>query len=187
MAARGSSKRKLAQDEGVDPVEAGSIREILHSMSIDQYDPAVVHQLLEFTHRYTHEVFEESRYYAEYAGRPASEIDLEDVKLAIQTRVNFSFMQPPSRALLSTLVQQKNGRPLPLLKAKTGIRMPPEKYCLTAPNFQFKPRDRPVNKAHGHVVDKAAGEAVQPAPHSKHRASSTPIAVKITTENDGTL
>ena len=61
MAQRGGTKRKLPYDESTEPAEAGAIRDILHSMSITQFEPAVVQQLLEFTHRYASEVFEESR------------------------------------------------------------------------------------------------------------------------------
>lgn len=37
----------------------------------------------------------DARTYSEHANKPA--IDMEDVKLAIQSRVNFSFTQPPPR------------------------------------------------------------------------------------------
>ena len=86
--------------------------------------------------------------------------------------MNFSFMQPPSRATLSELVRKKNGIPLPLLQvgccrelaqhggqAKTGVRLPPSKYCLTAPNFQLLPKDRPPNTAKGHAVPASGGGA----------------------------
>merc|ERR1711988_1630101 len=156
-------------------------------MSVTKFEPAVVHQLLEFTHRYSCEVLEEAKYYAEYAdkkdarGVPATEVDLDDLKLAIQTRVNFSFMQPPSRATLSELVRKKNGIPLPLLQAKTGVRLPPSKYCLTAPNFQLLPKARPPYTAAGHVMSTNDGDSV-PVAHSTHRASSNPIAIKIKSE-----
>eukprot|EP00658_Telonema_sp_P-2_P046390 TRINITY_DN3454_c0_g1_i25.p2 TRINITY_DN3454_c0_g1~~TRINITY_DN3454_c0_g1_i25.p2 ORF type:complete len:167 (-),score=47.55 TRINITY_DN3454_c0_g1_i25:173-673(-) len=158
-------------------------RDILHSMSIEQHDPAVVHQLLEFTHRYVSDIFEESRHYADYAagGADRKEVGVEDVKLAIQTRVNFSFMQPPSRELLSELVRKKNGIPLPMLPIRPGVRLPPDKYCLTAPNYQYRPVNRPRNTQAGHVMAPDGGDAVQP-PASKHRASGAQINVKIKSE-----
>lgn len=44
-------------------------------------------------------------------------------------------------ALLQFLLEvarQKNQTPLPLIKPYTGPRLPPDRYCLTAPNYRLK-------------------------------------------------
>jgi hypothetical protein len=38
------------------------------------------------------------------------------------------------------LAEKLNSQPLPLITEKTGIRLPPEKYCLIAPNYQIDPK-----------------------------------------------
>ncbi len=56
--------------------------------AINDVHPAVVHQLLEFSHRYTHQVLTDALVYAEHAGRPGK-LEMEDVMLAIQARVGW--------------------------------------------------------------------------------------------------
>merc|ERR1719331_3234754 len=105
-------------------------------MGVADYDASVVPQLIEFVYRHTSDLLDDSRVYAEHCDR--KEPNLDDVRMAVQTRVNFSFMQPPSREVVLQLTQKRNAVPLPLIPPKHGIRLPPEKYCLTSSNFQFK-------------------------------------------------
>ena len=44
---------------------------------------------------YTSQVFQDARMFSEHAGR--ADVDLDDLKLAIQSKVNISFTQPPPR------------------------------------------------------------------------------------------
>jgi hypothetical protein len=41
---------------------------------------------------------------------------------------------------LLQLAEKANGQPLPLIAERPGIRLPPEKYCLTAPNYKIDPK-----------------------------------------------
>jgi transcription initiation factor TFIID subunit 9B len=52
--------------------------------------PGVLHQLLEFAHRYTSQVLADAQVYSEHAGR-AGRIELEDATLAVQARVGWEF------------------------------------------------------------------------------------------------
>lgn len=58
--------------------------------TIQDAQPGVLHQLLEFSHRYTSQVLSDALVYAEHAGR-AGKIEMEDVVLAIQARVGWEF------------------------------------------------------------------------------------------------
>jgi hypothetical protein len=40
--------------------------------------------------------------------------------------------------VLSKLAEQYNRRPLPELRQRHGLRLPPEADCLTAPNYQIE-------------------------------------------------
>jgi len=82
------------------PRDAKVVALILSSMGISEYEPKVLNQLLELMHRYTTEVLHDALLYSEHAGRP--ELELEDVRLAIQNKVGFSFTQPPPREVTST-------------------------------------------------------------------------------------
>jgi len=67
-------------------------------------------------------------------------------------------MQPPSREVVLQLTNKRNAVPLPLIQSKPGIRLPPEKYCLTAANFQFNPKPKPAAAAA--PAGEAAAQAV---------------------------
>ncbi|KAG0368057.1 Transcription initiation factor TFIID subunit 9 [Gamsiella multidivaricata] len=119
------------------PRDAKVISLILQSLSVEDAEQKVIHQLLEFAHRYTTDVFQDALLYSEHAGR--TEVGLDDVKLAIQGRVNHSFTSPPPKEFLLELAEEKNKVPLPLIPEKYGIRLPHERHCLTTVNFQLIP------------------------------------------------
>ncbi|KAG0006806.1 Transcription initiation factor TFIID subunit 9B [Modicella reniformis] len=119
---------------------------ILQSLAVEDAEQKVIHQLLEFAHRYTTDVFQDALLYSEHAGR--TEVVLDDVKLAIQGRVNHSFTSPPPKEFLLELAEEKNKVPLPLIPEKYGIRLPHERHCLTAVNFQLIPELPPLGSQH---------------------------------------
>lgn len=42
------------------------------------------------------------------------------------------------------IARQKNQTPLPLIKPYSGPRLPPDRYCLTAPNYRLKSLQKKV-------------------------------------------
>ncbi|CAG8447694.1 8048_t:CDS:2 [Ambispora gerdemannii] len=124
--------------QGHSPRDAKIISLILSSVGVEEYEPKVVQQLLEFAHRYSVDVLQDALIYSEHAGR-INDLDLEDVKLAIQGRVNHSFTSPPSKEFLVELAREVNKERLPNIPEKYGLRLPPEHYCMTAVNFQLIP------------------------------------------------
>ncbi|KAK8970812.1 hypothetical protein KSP40_PGU013542 [Platanthera guangdongensis] len=92
----GAGGREVEADE---PRDARVVRQLLRSMGIAQgeYEPRVVHQFLELCYRYVVDVLSDAQIYAEHAGKAI--VDPDDVRLAIQSKVNFSFSQPPPREI----------------------------------------------------------------------------------------
>ncbi|CAG8452171.1 7052_t:CDS:2 [Paraglomus brasilianum] len=119
------------------PRDSRIIQLICDSLGVRDHEPKVVQQLLEFAHRYTIDVLQDALIYAEHAGR--TDINVNDVKLAIKGRVNYSFTAPPRRDFIYELAKAQNGVPLPPVPERYGLRLPHEKYCLTAVNFQIVP------------------------------------------------
>ena len=73
------------------PPTARSIALLLASTpTVQDAQPGVLHQLLEFSHRYTTQVLSDALVYAEHAGR-SGKIDMDDVTLAVQARVGWEF------------------------------------------------------------------------------------------------
>ncbi|RWW16818.1 hypothetical protein BHE74_00020459 [Ensete ventricosum] len=87
------------REEAGEPRDARVVKELLRSMGLGEgeYEPRVVHQFLELAYRYVVDVLSDAQVYADHASKTA--IDPDDVRLAIQSKVNFSFSQPPPREL----------------------------------------------------------------------------------------
>eukprot|EP00897_Mesotaenium_endlicherianum_P003203 jgi/Mesen1/2910/ME000175S02066 len=117
------------------PRDARVVIAILKSMGVHDYEPRVVNQFLELSYRYATDVLGDAQAYAEHAGRRG--VDVDDVKLAIQSRVNFSFTQPPPREIVMELARARNAVPLPKVVGRPGIALPPEHDTLVQPNYQI--------------------------------------------------
>ena len=57
-----------------------------------------------------------------------SSVSIDDVQLAIQSRVNYSFTQPPPKEMLLSLATTLNSVPLPPVPHRTGLGVPPAEY-----------------------------------------------------------
>eukprot|EP00898_Chlorokybus_atmophyticus_P008636 jgi/Chlat1/8774/Chrsp90S00679 len=127
------------QDGEQYPAEARAVARIMLSMGASTCEPRVLPQLMEFLYRYEGDIVSEAAALAEHAGK-SGPVDTDDVKLAVQSRLQFAFAQPPPREVMMELAQQRNSVPLPPLNTKPGIPLPPEQFTLTAPNYQAFPR-----------------------------------------------
>jgi hypothetical protein len=80
-------------------------------------------------------VLEDATVYSEHAGK--TRMDVDDVRLATQSKVNFSFTAPPPREFMMELASKRNAAPLPAIPPKLGVRLPLERYCLSAVNYSI--------------------------------------------------
>ncbi|GLT69352.1 hypothetical protein SLA2020_415100 [Shorea laevis] len=96
----------MAEGDEDLPRDAKIVKSLLKSMGVEDYEPRVIHQFLELWYRYVVDILTDSQVYSEHAGKPA--IDCDDVKLAIQSKVNLSFSQPPPREVLLELARNRN-------------------------------------------------------------------------------
>lgn len=122
---------------------------ILASMGVTAYQDRVPLQLMDFAYRYTHGVLQDALYYSDHAGASTStlpagvgsssstSLTVDDIRLAVGARVNYQFKPAPPKELLLEMAQEKNKRPLPPVPQQYGIRLPPEKYCLTSKEWQL--------------------------------------------------
>ncbi|XP_075980583.1 TBP-associated factor 9 [Anticarsia gemmatalis] len=124
------------------PKDAQVIMAIMKEVGITDYEPRVVNQLLEFTYRYVTSVLDDARVFANHAKKKT--IDLEDVRLAVQMQLDKSFTSPPPREVLLEISRVKNVNPLPMIKPHCGLRLPPDRYCLSSCNYRLKPATKKV-------------------------------------------
>ncbi|KAM4696722.1 transcription initiation factor TFIID subunit 9-like isoform 1-T1 [Rhinophrynus dorsalis] len=132
------------------PKDAQVMAQILKDMGITEYEPRVINQMLEFTYRYVTTILEDAKIYSSHAKK--TDIDADDVRLAIQCRTDQSFTSPPPRDFLLDIARQKNQTPLPLIKPYAGPRLPPDRYCLTAPNYRLKTIQKKISSSAGRIT-----------------------------------
>ncbi|ODQ63323.1 transcription factor TAFII-31, partial [Nadsonia fulvescens var. elongata DSM 6958] len=132
---------------------------ILASMGVNAYQDRVPLQLMDFAYRYTHGVLVDALTYNDHAHAPGSlsssssanqnnanpssgattnaPLTVDDIRLAIGARVAYQFKPAPPKELLLEMAQERNKRPLPAVHAGHGLRLPPEKYCLTSKEWDL--------------------------------------------------
>ncbi|XP_013421558.1 transcription initiation factor TFIID subunit 9B [Lingula anatina] len=123
------------------PKDAQVMASILKDMGVTDYEPRVINQMLEFTYRYVTDVLDDAKVYANHAGK--KNIDTEDVKLAIQCKLDHSYTTPPPKDLLMEVAKHRNSQSLPLIKPYTGPKLPPDRYCLSSTNYKLKALKKP--------------------------------------------
>jgi len=116
-----------------------AIISVLKDAGIEDYEPRVVNQLLEFSYRYVTTVIEDARSFSSHAGKRT--IDADDIKAAIKSKVDYSFTTTPPRELLVDISKTKNKNPLPPVKFHAGIRLPPDRFCLHSANYALKEQE----------------------------------------------
>lgn len=149
------------------PRDAKIVKELLKSMNVEDYEPRVVNQFLELWYRYVADVLADAQVYSEHAGK--SMVDSDDIKLAIQSKVNFSFSQPPPREVLLELAKTRNKIPLPKSVPGPGIPLPPDQDTLISPNYQLAiPKRQNIQPAEETEEDEEAADP-NPNPSQEHR------------------
>lgn len=132
------------------PKGAVLVKDVMESMGIKHYEPAVVTQLLEFLYRYISDVLEDAQ---AYSSPPQNIIKLEDIMLAIQSQETFQFPKPPPQDVLMQLAERRNAQPLPELKKGFGLRLPTEEDCLLGANYQLARRPASSTPAEDMDID----------------------------------
>ncbi|WAR28530.1 TAF9-like protein, partial [Mya arenaria] len=130
------------------PKDAQVMAAILKDMGVTEYEPRLINQMLEFTYRYVTDVLDDAKVYSGHANKKA--VDTEDVQLA----------------LLLEIARHKNNQSLPLIKPYSGPRLPPDRYCLSAPNYKLVSRKKLHRIQIGLPVNQLPGG---------HRISLTPV------------
>ncbi|KAM4696724.1 transcription initiation factor TFIID subunit 9-like isoform 3-T3 [Rhinophrynus dorsalis] len=165
------------------PKDAQVMAQILKDMGITEYEPRVINQMLEFTYRYVTTILEDAKIYSSHAKK--TDIDADDVRLAIQCRTDQSFTSPPPRDFLLDIARQKNQTPLPLIKPYAGPRLPPDRYCLTAPNYRLKTIQKKISSSAGRItVPRLSMGAVSSRPSTP--TLGTPSAQTVSVSKVGT-
>ncbi|KAH8364923.1 hypothetical protein KR200_004326 [Drosophila serrata] len=141
MSGEKAEKAKISAQIKHVPKDAQVIMSILKELNIQEYEPRVVNQMLEFTFRYVTCILDDAKVYANHARKKT--IDLDDVRLATEMTLDKSFTGPLSRHVLAKVAELRNNMPLPPIKPHCGLRLPPDRYCLTGVNYKLRASNQP--------------------------------------------
>lgn len=124
--------------------DAQVIDAILKELSISEYEPRVVHQLMEFTNRYVTGVLQEAQVLSNYAKKSC--VDSDDVQLAMNMQADKTITSPPAKNLLLEVAREKNNQPLPPIKNHNGLRIPFDRYTIVGTNYKLSEKGPKIEK-----------------------------------------
>ncbi|XP_019878633.1 transcription initiation factor TFIID subunit 9 [Aethina tumida] len=127
-------KSKAPQSKNI-PKDGQVIMSIMKEMGITEYEPKTIVQLTEFVYKYATSILEEARIYANHTKK---KLEVDDVRLALQLTSESTFTTPPPREVILECAHVKNYTPLPSIKPHCGLRLPPDRYCLSSCNYTLK-------------------------------------------------
>ncbi|CAD7676278.1 unnamed protein product [Nyctereutes procyonoides] len=152
------------------PKDAKMMAQIPKDVGMTKYEPRVINQMLEFAFQYVTTILDDAKIYSSLAKKAAG--DAYDVWLAIQCR----------RFFLLDIARQRNQTPLPLIKPYSGPRLPPDRYCLTAPNYRFKSLQKTASTSAGRItVPRLSVGSVTSRPSTPTLGTPTPQTTSVST------
>lgn len=89
-------------------------------------------------------IYDDARVYANHAKKKL--VDLEDIRLAVKMQLERQLTNPPPRDVLLEVAKAKNTNQLPTVKASHGLRLPPDRFCLTSTNYKLKSKKPNVKR-----------------------------------------
>ncbi|KAM0672373.1 subunit of transcription initiation factor TFIID [Ordospora colligata] len=129
----------MSSGENLAPRDAKVISVILRSLGIEECEPKVIIQLLEFAYKYSTEVLGDALLFSKHANR--TQINSSDVKLALQTKVGKYFAPPPPRQYLAEISSMTNSKPLSVPDGETLIKVPPLSSALLSLDYEVLDKD----------------------------------------------
>ncbi len=138
------------------PRDARLIHMILANLGVTAYRERVPLQLMDFAYRYTSSTLQDALHLSSEgygaasnstgAGRGAvvgpnndlSSITLPALRLSIASRLNYQFNPSLPKEFLQEVAQERNRVALPSVGREWGVRLPPERYCLTGVGWGLK-------------------------------------------------
>lgn len=134
------------------PRDARTLHVLMASLGVHAYQERVPLQLMDFAYRYTAGVLGDAVQLSAngygaapvggrgggggQAGEPA--VTMAALRLAIASRQNYQFQHALPKEWWLDLAQERNRVQLPAVERGFGLRLPPEKYCLTGVGWNLK-------------------------------------------------
>ncbi|KAM7541598.1 hypothetical protein Aperf_G00000030465 [Anoplocephala perfoliata] len=109
------------------------IKSIFDDFGLTDLDESVYLHVMDIISTYTGELLNDAKYNALAAGR--SQINEQDIELAIENKSEELVFAPLHKNMLLEYAEKVNSQPLPPIKPCSGLKLAPDKYTTTAPNY----------------------------------------------------
>lgn len=137
------------------PRDARLIHMILANLGVTAYQERVPLQLMDFAYRYTSSTLQDALHFTAegYGGsgtgggsrggatstvNDMGSITLSALRLSIASRTHYQFNPSIPKEYYQELAQERNRIALPAVGKDWGVRLPPERYCLTGVGWGLK-------------------------------------------------
>ena len=138
--------------DSTTPRDAKVISAILRSLGIEECEPRVLIQLLEYSCKYSSDILNDAKLYSLYRNKDDQSktdqnkieqprITIEDVKIALQTKIGRYFVPPPPRDYINEISNNINSRNLTPADSDTVLSMPPSKIALFNLEYEIIKKD----------------------------------------------
>ena len=111
------------------------MKQLLSSMDINDYEPAVPHMLVELFYRHVSDVLKEAQRSCEF--RKSKEIGEDDLKLASGVVLQQSNLHSQTLESMQNIAKKINQQPLPSIPDVPEVILPNDETSLLEPNFQI--------------------------------------------------
>mmetsp|Transcript_6281 Transcript_6281/g.9128 ORF Transcript_6281/g.9128 Transcript_6281/m.9128 type:complete len:170 (+) Transcript_6281:15-524(+) len=116
------------------PKAAIAAHELINSCGIQEYDPKLIQQVLEYMNTYASNLLEDAQVYHMHSEQDR-DLNLDDVKLAISTREQHQYTEVPSTDNLVKLARSKNKFNISI--EKNAVMLPPARLCVSSNNYRI--------------------------------------------------
>ncbi|PIO73424.1 transcription initiation factor IID, subunit [Teladorsagia circumcincta] len=115
------------------------VKAILEEAGVTDYDPRVVHLLLDLLYSTTSSLLTQAKAVSQHCGKMV--IDEPDVQIAVDFS-GFLSDGNTSRDYVLKIAAERNSQPLPQIRHNFGLKLPNDRFCLLQPNVEWRGSDR---------------------------------------------
>ncbi|XGW17410.1 hypothetical protein V3C99_002203 [Haemonchus contortus] len=115
------------------------VKAILEEAGVTDYDPRVVHLLLDLLYSTTSSLLTQAKAISQHCGKMV--IDEPDVQIAVDFS-GFLADCNPSRDYVLKTAAERNSQPLPQIRHNFGLKLPNDRFCLLQPNVEWRGSER---------------------------------------------
>ncbi|MCJ1486375.1 Transcription initiation factor TFIID subunit 9 [Schaereria dolodes] len=135
------------------PRDARLIHMILANIGVTAYQERVPLQLMDFAYRYTSSTLQDALHFTSEgygtvgpggSGRSGAAVNdmnsitLSSLRLSIASRTHYQFSPTLPKEFYQEIAQERNRVALPSVGKDWGLKLPPERYCLTGVGWGLK-------------------------------------------------